>query len=183
MIFIAIIILLLSVTFINHKIQLSKEDALFLPKGQMVQVNGHDMHVYTEGGGDVVLVFMSGGGTSSPLLDFKSLYSLLSENHKIVVIEKAGYGFSEIVDINRDIDTILSETRDALSKSGIDGPYILCPHSMSGIEALYWAQEYPDEVSAIIGLDMAVPDSYEDYDINIPMLKLSAIGAKLGITR
>ena len=177
------IILLLSVIYINHKIHLSKEDALFIPTGQMVQVNGHDMHIYSEGEGDKTLVFMSGGGTSSPVLDFKSLYSLLSTNHKIVVVEKAGYGFSEIADIDRVIDTILSETREALSKSGIDGPYILCPHSMSGIEALYWAQNYPNEVRAIIGLDMAVPDSYQVYDINIPMLKMSALGARLGITR
>ena len=54
---------------------------------------------------------------------------------------------------------------------------------MSGIEALYWAQEYPDEVRAIIGLDMAVPESYEDYEINIPMLKLSAFVANVGVTR
>lgn len=180
---IVIIILLLSIAYINQKIHLSKEDALFIPTGQMVEVNGHDMHIYSEGEGDKTLVFMSGGGTSSPVLDFKSLYSLLSTNHKIVVVEKAGYGFSEIADIDRDIDTILSETREALSKSGIDGPYILCPHSMSGIEALYWAQNYPNEVRAIIGLDMAVPDSYQDYDINIPMLKMSALGARLGITR
>lgn len=175
--------MLLSIAYINQKIHLSKEDALFIPTGQMVEVNGHDMHIYSEGEGDKTLVFMSGGGTSSPVLDFKSLYSLLSTNHKIVVVEKAGYGFSEIADIDRDIDTILSETREALSKSGIDGPYILCPHSMSGIEALYWAQNYPNEVRAIIGLDMAVPDSYQDYDINIPMLKMSALGARLGITR
>lgn len=33
---------------------------------------------------------------------------------------------------------------------------------MSGIEALHWTQMYPDEVMTIIGLDMAVPESYED---------------------
>ena len=35
------------------------------------------------------------------------------------------------------------------------------PHSMSGLEALYWAQYYPNELSAIVGLDMAVPESYQ----------------------
>lgn len=39
------------------------------------------------------------------------------------------------------------------------------PHSMSGIEALYWAREYSDEVSGIIGLDMSVPESYYVHDI------------------
>ena len=176
----AIIIIFIIISYINHKVHLSKEDKLFVPNGQVVEVNGHYMHLYMEGEGDTTLVFMSGGGTCSPVLDFKSLYSLLSDKYRIVVLEKAGYGFSDVVDVNRDIDTILSETREALSTAEISGPYILMPHSMSGIEALYWAQMYPDEVTAIVGLDMAVPDSYEDYNINIPMVKLSSFAANVG---
>lgn len=126
---------------------------------------------------------MSGGGTCSPILDFKSLYSQLSNDYKIVVVEKFGYGFSDVVDENRDIDTMLSETRMALDKAGIKGPYVLCPHSMSGLEALYWAQKYPEEVEAIVGLDMAVPDYYDEMNINIPIMKLGQYGAALGITR
>lgn len=181
--FFAIILLSIGVSFINHQKNLSREDALFIPNGRMVEVNEHSMHVYSEGEGDVTLVFMSGGGTSSPVLDFKSLYSELSDQYRIVVVEKAGYGFSEISDITRDIDTILSETRAALSKVEIKGPYVLMPHSMSGIEALYWAQMYPNEIIGIVGLDMAVPDSYKEYDINMPLIKLSSFGARVGITR
>lgn len=181
--FFAIILLSIGVSFINHQMNLSREDALFIPNGRMVEVNEHSMHVYSEGEGDVTLVFMSGGGTSSPVLDFKSLYSELSDQYRIVVVEKAGYGFSEISDITRDIDTILSETRAALSKVEIKGPYVLMPHSMSGIEALYWAQMYPNEIIGIVGLDMAVPDSYKEYDINMPLIKLSSFGARVGITR
>ena len=181
--FFAIILLSIGVSFINHQMNLSREDALFTPNGRMVEVNEHSMHVYSEGEGDVTLVFMSGGGTSSPVLDFKSLYSELSDQYRIVVVEKAGYGFSEISDITRDIDTILSETRAALSKVEIKGPYVLMPHSMSGIEALYWAQMYPNEIIGIVGLDMAVPDSYKEYDINMPLIKLSSFGARVGITR
>lgn len=143
---VVIIAVFIIISYINHKMHLFKEDQLFVPNGQMVEVNGHQVHVYTEGEGSLTLVFMSGGGTCSPVLDFKSLYSLLSDQYRIVVIEKAGYGFSDVVDVARDIDTILSETRTALAKAEISGPYILCPHSISGIEALYWAQTYPNEV-------------------------------------
>ncbi|MFJ6209172.1 alpha/beta fold hydrolase [Lysinibacillus sp. NPDC092081] len=128
----AILLLIITTSYIIHQIQLSKEDKLFKPTGKMIEVNGHQMHVYIEGNGKETLVFMSGGGTSSPVLDFKSLYSLLSDKYKIVVVEKAGYGFSDITDSDRDINTILQETRDSLLKSGVEGPYILFPHSMSG---------------------------------------------------
>ncbi|WP_337988391.1 alpha/beta fold hydrolase [Lysinibacillus sp. JNUCC 51] len=180
---VAIFLVLITVSYIIHQIKLSKEDKLFTPTGKMVEVNGHQMHVYVEGNGEETLVFMSGGGTSSPVLDFKSLYSLLRDKYKIVVVEKAGYGFSDITDSEPNIDTILQETREALLKSGVEGPYILFPHSMSGIEALYWAQVYPNEVKAIIGLDMAIPAAYKDYDINMPLVHLSAFAANIGFTR
>lgn len=171
------------ISLFRHKVCSSREKDLLTPLGELVEVNGHKMSVYTEGDGAKTLVFMSGGGTCSPILDFKSLYSLLSNDYKIVVVEKFGYGFSDVVDENRDIDTMLSETRMALDKAGIKGPYVLCPHSMSGLEALYWAQKYPEEVEAIVGLDMAVPDYYDEMNINIPIMKLGQYGAALGITR
>lgn len=61
---------------------------------------------------------MSGAGTCSPILDFKSLNSSLSDDYRIVVVEKLGYGFSDVVDESRDIDTILSQTRMAIERAG-----------------------------------------------------------------
>lgn len=178
-----VIFMLLLAVYINHKIHLQKESSLLTPIGQLVEVNGHNMSVYLEGSGEITLVFLSGGGTCSPILDFKSLYSLLSDEYQIAVVEKFGYGFSDIVDKSRDIDSILEDTRAALTAAGLQAPYVLCPHSMSGLEALYWAQKYPDEVSAVIGLDMAVPQYYDSMDINIPLLRLSSQAANIGITR
>lgn len=182
-IIVAVIVLFIIVSFVRHKICSFREKELLTPLGKLVEVNGHNMSVYTEGEGDKTLVFLSGGGTCSPILDFKSLYSLLSNEYKIAVVEKFGYGFSDVVDEQRDIDTMLSETRMALENAGIEGPYVLCPHSMSGLEALYWAQKYPEEVEAIIGLDMAVPAYYDEMHISIPITKLGQYGAALGITR
>ena len=179
---IALIIVLVAI-YINHRIQLNKEEALRTPLGKLVEVDGHQMSVYVEGNGDKTIVFLSGGGTCSPILDFKSLYATLSDDYRIVVVEKFGYGFSDVVDKERGIASILEDTRTALAKADVQGPYVLCPHSMSGIEALYWAQQYPEEVEAIVGLDMAVPGAYEDYKINMPMLKLSQFAARAGITR
>ena len=178
----AVPVLLLTV-YINHQLRLNAEAELRLPLGQMVEVGGHNMSIYVEGTGETTLVFMSGGGTCSPILDFKSLYSLLSDKYQIAVVEKFGYGFSDVVDKDRDIDSILEDTRTALAAAGLNAPYVLCPHSMSGLEALYWARKYPDEVSAIIGLDMAVPEYYDTMNINIPLMRMAGWAAHVGITR
>lgn len=183
LIIVAFVIVVLLLIYINHRVQLAKETELRTPIGQMVEVNGYKMSVYIEGSGEDTLVFMSGGGTCSPILDFKSLYSLLSDEYRIAVVEKFGYGFSDVVDKSRDINSILEDTRTALAEAGINAPYILCPHSMSGLEALYWAQKYPEEVSAIIGLDMAVPQFYESMNINIPLMRIASWAADIGVTR
>lgn len=185
-IIILLFLLLMIISFFNHKIKLKKEDNLFKTNGKLVEVNNHNINVYISGNSDshTTLVFMSGAGTCSPTLDFKTLYSLFENNYQIAVVEKAGYGFSEISGIDRDIDTILFETREALNKAGIkDKKYILFPHSMSGIEALYWANKYPDEIKGIVGLDPSVPKAYENMRINNTLLNLVKFGADIGITR
>ena len=172
--------------FIYNKIMLASEKPLIEKTiGQYVEVDGHKMNIYTEGQGKRTLLFLSGSGTAAPVLDFKSLYSLLSSDYKIVVIEKFGYGFSDVINTERSFDTILRQDREALSKAGIEGPYILCPHSMSGLEAIMWAQNYPDEVEAIVGLDMSLPRAYANWnwDSTIKLEKLAAFARQLGIVR
>ncbi len=178
---ITLTILLAFVLF--HNIQLKIEEPVRAPLGQLVEVDGNNMSVYTEGSGDKTLVFLSGSETPSPILDFKSLFSLLSDEYRIVVVERFGYGFSDVVDTPRDIDTVLGETRATLIAAGVNGPYVLCPHSMSGLEALYWAQQYPEEVEAIVGLDMAVPDAYKNFKNNVFVNATSQFNAKTGIIR
>lgn len=188
-IFIVIILFILFVmliSFVNHKIKLKKEEKLFKTNGKIVEVNNHNINVYISGNSnsDITLVFMSGAGTCSPTLDFKTLYSLFENDYQIAVVEKAGYGFSDISDIDRDIDTILFETRESLNKAGVkSNKYILFPHSMSGIEALYWANKYPDEIKGIVGLDPAVPKAYENMKINSLLFNLAKFGADIGLTR
>ena len=130
--------------------------------GKMVDVNGREMHVFTQGEGKYTYIFLSGSGTRYPTTDFKPLWSLLAKDNKVAVVEKAGYGWSDVSNnAPRDIDTLIQESREALRQAEIHQPYILVPHSVSGLEALYWAQTYPDEVLAIIGLDMAFPEYYD----------------------
>lgn len=178
-----ILSILLLIAFINHRIKIHNEAVLRIPLGQLVEIDGKNMCVYTEGEGKSTIVFLSGGGTASPILDFKSLYSQLTDQYKIAVVEKFGYGFSDDYDRSRDIDTILEDTRAALTKAGLQAPYILCPHSMSGLEAIYWSQRYPDEITAIVGLDMAVPQYYSDMNFSTSVLKFNQILCGMGLVR
>lgn len=130
-------------------------------KGELVNITGHNIHVYRLG--DInkpKLVLMAGSATVAPIYDFKVLYEKLANYFRIIVIEKFGYGYSDICDSPSDIDTLVSIQKQVLEIIGENSPYILMPHSMSGLEALRWKQMYPDDVSAIIGNDMATPLTY-----------------------
>lgn len=183
LVIIALLALIIFFSYTNHKSKLKAEDRLFVPIGQPVNVNGHMMNVYSSDKAGIPLVFISGGGTCSPVLDFKSLYSLLSDKYRVIVVERIGYGFSDVADVDRGIAAVLSDTRQALAASNIEGPFVLCPHSMGGLEALYWAQQYPDEVISIIGLDMGVPETYKDYKTSPRMIKFGEFATSIGLIR
>ena len=161
-------VLFLLVVFIYHRIMLIKEKELISEvPGEMIEVDGGQMCVYTEGSGKHTVVFMSGYGTPSPILDFRPVYNRLTDDFRVVVVEKFGYGFSDETDAPRDIDTMLRQTREALAGAGIEGPLILCPHSAAGLEALRWAQKYPEEIEGIVALDMAIPGYHEESGYSI----------------
>jgi len=129
-----------------------------MEKGKKVEVGGTVLNVYTEGSGTATIVFLSGGGVTCPVLEYKPIYRRMSAKHRIAVIEKAGYGFSGKMKTPRTVENLVSEDREALRKAGIEPPYVLAAHSYSGLETVYWANTYPDEVTAVLSMDMGIPD-------------------------
>ena len=178
----AVLVLLLA-SFIYHRLALQREKASLNPMGQMVSVNGHDMSVFVKGNGPQTLVFLSGAGTASPILEFKDLYDGLSKQYKIVVVERAGYGYSEDTSKSREVSEVLSETRQALAKAHVSGPYIILSHSMASLETLLWQEKYPSEIQAVIGLDWALPESYSQLRMHSQILRMARLGSQLGLLR
>lgn len=181
--FLGFILLFLVATFIFHRISLEKEQASLTPTGKTVLVNGHKINVYVEGDGPETIVFLSGAGIASPILDFKNLTDSLSKKYKVVVVERAGYGFSQDSDRSRDVMEVLSETRQALAQAHVSGPYVIISHSMASLESLAWQEKYPNEVKALIGLDWALPASYEDLKDNQALLTVAYWSSKIGLLR
>ena len=181
--FISFVLLFLVATFIFHRISLEKEQASLTPMGQRVLVNGHQMNVYVEGDGPETIVVLSGAGIASPILDFKNVSNSLSKRFKVVIVERAGYGYSDDSNHSRDVMEVLSETRQALSQANVTGPFIILSHSMASLESLAWQEKYPDEVKALIGLDWALPSSYEDLKVNQALLTVAYWSSKIGLLR
>ena len=177
------LLLFLGATFVFHQFSLRNESKLLTPIGKQVTVNGHRMNVSVKGEGSETIVFLSGAGIASPILDFKNLSDSLSKKYKVVVVERAGYGFSQDSDRSRDVMEVLSETRQALAQAHVSGPYVIISHSMASLESLAWQEKYPNEVKALIGLDWALPASYEDLKDNQALLTVAYWSSKIGLLR
>lgn len=146
--------------------------------GTLTKVGNTEINVYTEGNGSITIIFMAGSGVGCPTYEYKPVYRRLSDKYRIAVIEKAGYGLSGKAVTERTVENLVEESRTALKNLDILPPYILAPHSYSGFEAIWWANTYPDEVKAVLSLDMGFPNMMKAQAKEIPHEKKKAMVAK-----
>ena len=153
----AITIAVVGVVYFNHQTKLKEESSLIeTPPGQMVEVDGHQMHVYIAGDEDAkhTIVFIHGNNMTDDSIAMQPLFKELSADYRIVYVDRPGNGYSEGGCKDKSVKNLTEETREAINKAGVDGKVILFAQTTGGIEATYWASQYPDEVESIIGLDM-----------------------------
>ena len=116
------------------------------------------MNVWRNGHAGPTMVLLSGLGTAAPALDFAPLIRQLGA-YNVIVVEGFGYGYSDMSARPRTVQNITAELHDALAKLGAPKPYILVGHSIAGFYTLAYAHRYPQEVSAVVGIDPTVPAS------------------------
>lgn len=182
----AIFITLLVSGFIYEKVSKYSDSKKYLPPGKIIEINGHKMHIYTAGKGELTVVFASGFGAPSSYTDFYPLYSKIPEQIKVVVYDRPGYGWSDISSDPRDIDTIAEELHELLKKSQQKPPYILVGHSLGSLEIIRFAQLYKNEVKGIVTIDAGNPEFYASETLEdgaLSSLKLKSILNNLGIFR
>ena len=127
-----------------------------------VTADGHKMSIYVTGRGENTIVLLPGLGTAAPILEFHAS-GTGSCPGKVVVVEPLGYGWSDTTkEARTPVENTVEELRSTLKAEAGTALSVLMPHSISGIDALYYANTYPDEVCAVIGIDCTLP-AMPDY--------------------
>lgn len=139
------------------------EEKTLVHPGKLIEVNGHKMHIYSEGKGEVTVVFTVGSGTPCAYTDYYYIQKELSKAVRTVSYDRAGYGFSEPAATPRTIEEQVKDLHELLEKSGEKPPYVFTAHSLSSLEAMHYAQLYPEEVAGIVLIDGGSPDYYAGY--------------------
>jgi pimeloyl-ACP methyl ester carboxylesterase len=151
-IIVASVVVLTAASAISNVIITGNEHATLTPYGQKVTLDAGDVNVYRNGGTGPTMVLLSGFGTPSPAIDFAPLIREL-DSYDVIVIEGFGYGLADTDVPDRSVENITSEIHQVLAQLDVNAPVILLGHSVGGLYTHYYANAYPGEVSAIIGID------------------------------
>lgn len=181
--FILFLICALMIGYSYQRVGIYLDNKKYSAPGQLVKVNGQDMHVFSKGNGKQTIVFASGNGVSCPYVNFYPLYNELSKHTKVVVYDRPGTGWSESTKSSRDIDTIVDEIHMALEKSGQKPPYIFVAHSLGSLETIRFTQKYKGEVSGIVFIDAGNPEFYKDNPLSSSNYETTKLLKNFGILR
>lgn len=133
------------------------------PYGRRVAVDGGAINVVDHAADGPTVVLLSGLGTPAPALDFAPLVREL-DDYRVVVVEGFGYGYADMTAPERTVENVSQELHSALEAAGVEAPYVLAGHSLAGFYILDYVNRYPEDVSAVVGIDTTVPAFAADQD-------------------
>ncbi|WP_025133404.1 alpha/beta fold hydrolase [Leucobacter sp. PH1c] len=180
LVLVSAIALTLAGTAVGNAVASANEAARLVPYGERVDVGGRQMNVVVSGSGEETLVLLPGFGTAAPGIDFAPLVAELERDFRVVVVEPFGSGLSDDTSVPRTSEAYVAEVHAALAQLGIDR-YALVAHSIAGVYSLAYANRFPGEVTAFVGIDSSVPDQ-PGAAVELPVGLMRTLSA-LGLTR
>ena len=193
-IFLVLLILFVIVTIISFFYQMAarkKDRALLEQDGYVNLVSAGDylMNINIYGEGKHKIIAMPGSGDAGFSVDMKKFAEYLGDDVTVVTVSRPGYGLTENTKSDITTEYIVDSTRTALKNAGIEAPYILMPHSMSGIYGTYWENTYPDEIEGVVFLDSInesedeIPETFFNRLLLPAMLAANDFAVQSGISR
>ncbi|MEX5214819.1 MAG: alpha/beta hydrolase [Nitrospiraceae bacterium] len=121
------------------------------PPGDLIDVGGHQLHLYCTGeGSPTVILEASGLGWS---VYWSNVQPALAKVTRVCSYDRAGFGWSESGPSPRTGRRIANELHTLLTRSGISGPYVLVGHSLGGFIVRLYRQIHPKAVLGIVLVD------------------------------
>src|SRR5262245_52682076 len=108
-------LLIVGITYQTLATEMDKSN--YPPRGQLISVNGRQMHIYCIGTGSPTVVLEAGGYANS--LWWYRIQKQLAAHTQVCAYDRAGQGWSESTNGSRDAITITSELHSLLKEAGI----------------------------------------------------------------
>jgi pimeloyl-ACP methyl ester carboxylesterase len=151
----SLIVLTLVAGAVFNQLALRKLRADAHAPGEIYKVDGYDVHVFCSGNGSPTLVLDTGLGD-----DFTTWLKVqpeLSKTTRVCSFDRSGFGSSDMTPRPHDADTLATQLHDLVRVAGIDTPFVLVGHSISGLYLRAYANHYRNELAALVFIDGATP--------------------------
>lgn len=180
---VAFLFLLLGVIWQYSMAYIERET--YTPIGDYADLGAYQAHYYSQGEGNVAFVFIAGSGTPCAYTDFYALQNKLTAIGQTVTFDHAGSGWSSSTETTRKIDNLVNELSTLIDTVATDKSIVLLCHSLGSLEAIGYAQMYPERVAGIVFLDSGSPDFYStDSELLAKMVnRVSAFVRTVAINR
>jgi pimeloyl-ACP methyl ester carboxylesterase len=132
-------------------------DDAWLPPGfriATVATNGTTLSVAVGGTGPTLVLLH---GWPQTRRAWRLVMGRLAEGHTVVVPDLRGAGASERPDDGYGKTNQARDVRGMLAALDLRGPAVVVGHDIGGMVALAWAAEFPDDVAALVTLDVLLP--------------------------
>ena len=178
---------LLFLTAISHLTTSLRERKSLPAPGNLININGHDVHLYIKGSGKVTVILdHSLGGVEG--------YFLIDEIAKLTqvcIYDRPGYGWSQISPKSPCSEVIAQELDLLLIKAEIEPPYILVGDSFGSYNMRLYAHKFSDKVQGLILTDGLHEAGMLHMPLAVKAVKylfisgfiMSVFGSLLGIIR
>jgi pimeloyl-ACP methyl ester carboxylesterase len=151
-----LLVLLLAAGFAYQILATHRDELRYPMRGQMVEVDGHRLHLDCEGEGQPTVVMDAGLGDSA--VTWALVQPKVAEFTRACSYDRPGFGWSDEANVPRDSEHVARQLHELLANAGIAGPYILVGHSFGGLNQLVFRSLYPREVVGMVLVDSSHPD-------------------------
>lgn len=165
-----VILAIIVVGFIYEQIS-EKIDKTITPPGEMVEVNGHKMHIYCTGehiDGSPTVILEAGGGDN--YTTWHRVQPEISNYTKACSYDRSGLGFSEGASDQRTNDDVVIELETLLKNANVGGPYIMVGHSMGGFYTRLFTKRNIDQIKGLVQIDPSVEEMAPLMEGTIPLM-------------
>lgn len=134
---------------VHSAIYAARVNEAYPPAGQMVPVNGEDVHVLQAGAEGPVVLLIHGASANAREFEW-TLAPELAQTHRILMMDRPGHGHSERPDNAETLAVQAEQAAGVLRELAPGEKAVIVGHSFGGAVSLRLALDHPDLVEALV---------------------------------
>lgn len=131
----------------------------FPAPGTIHSVGDHELHLDCRGQGQPTVVLVGGLGEFSG--SWARILDGVAPTTRVCAYDRAGQGWSDDVGHPQDGIAAAADLHALLAAAAETGPFVLAGHSIGGLYAMTYADQYADEVAGMVLLDSTSPHQFD----------------------